>query len=638
MRIFKFRLTKLRTVLLLVAVLLLAVWVVLLGTADSSGPIYLLPIAAVVCVAVAFSKQEPKPRIMIRQNNRTVFGAAADRLCYGCRRELKPDQPKVRCSVTATHEVHAVCADVLLQGKCPQCGNALERGELGKEQAKAAPSSATPNSTDIGERSANSKDIEIRVHTQGGVSHRIQLPSDITTKVFIQELTQAISLPMRDAENHQVSWVLDDKNIGRTLSDERTLAENGVRSGHDLHLRREVVTGGGVDLSEQKDLAGGFEPLRKQERTTTSTETSQKQLSPNSKDIQVRIHTEGGEFHLVTVPPDFRTRDFIEEVTQAFKVPHVDAEDHPVSWILDDLNIGKTLSDERTLAENGVRSGHDLHLRREVLAGGIAIPQVQLSVHYPPKIVPNVWSTLLTYVHIPKALSMVQEQTDRILGRQISDGYLRTIANATRDISRGAEITVVPTLSDCIIKPEKAKFLWLEDYHCEAFRFKSIAQVGTQLLMGQVSFYVGPILICEIAVVIRLSASAGRFNLGPAETTTTTSRPYQSIFVSYAHDDSVIVQELEKAYTVLGMQYLRDIKILRSGEKWNPALLSKIDEADIFQLCWSHAAKSSEQVTREWKHAVGLNREYFLRPVYWQSPMPEPPPELASIHFALLDV
>jgi hypothetical protein len=124
----KLRLTKLGVVLVVDAAVLVAVWVVLLFFLGSSAnrPIHLLLIAAAVFVAVAFWKRRPQSRIKFLPNDRTVFVAEADvRLCYGCRKELKPDQAKARCSVTATHEVHAVCADVLLRGKCPQCGNSL---------------------------------------------------------------------------------------------------------------------------------------------------------------------------------------------------------------------------------------------------------------------------------------------------------------------------------------------------------------------------------------------------------------------------------------------------------------------------------------------------------------------------------
>jgi hypothetical protein len=359
---------------------------------------------------------------------------------------------------------------------------------------------------------------------------------------------------------------------------------------------------------------------------------------PSSQDIRIHVITQMGDSHPIDTPQDIRIDDFIREVVEGLDLPRIDAEGRAVNWTLDNKDTGKTLDPQSTLGESGVREDHHLHLRRAVVAGGYVEPtekvsQLQLSVHYPPQVVPNVWSTLLTYVHVPDALRTIQDQTNLRLGRQIADRYLRTSGMAMRDVSQGAEITVIPTLPDCLVSPERTKFLWVEDWHCEEFQFKSIAEVRSEPLIGQVAFYMGPILICEIVVFIRLS---GLVSLVKA--TTTTSNPYQAIFVLYCHEDSTIVEGLERVYGVLGMRYLRDIRILRSGEQWNSALLSKIEEADIFQLCWSHAAKRSEYVTQEWKHALGLSREYFLRPVYWQTPMPEPPLELASIHFAFLDM
>ena len=94
------------------------------------------------------------------------------------------------------------------------------------------------------------------------------------------------------------------------------------------------------------------------------------------------------------------------------------------------------------------------------------------------------------------------------------------------------------------------------------------------------------------------------------------------------------MQQLERAYTVLGMQSLRDVHVLRSGEKWHPALLKHIEQADIFQLYWSDNAKHSTYVEQEWRHALKQARPSFIRPLYWEHPMPDPPLELDEIHFA----
>ena len=82
---------------------------------------------------------------------------------------------------------------------------------------------------------------------------------------------------------------------------------------------------------------------------------------------------------------------------------------------------------------------------------------------------------------------------------------------------------------------------------------------------------------------------------------------------------------------------MRDVRILRSGEVWNQALLRKINLADVFQLCWSTNAVASQYVEEEWRHALRLERPGFIRPLYWEVPMPPPPEELAAIHFAKLD-
>jgi hypothetical protein len=108
--------------------------------------------------------------------------------------------------------------------------------------------------------------------------------------------------------------------------------------------------------------------------------------------------------------------------------------------------------------------------------------------------------------------------------------------------------------------------------------------------------------------------------------------------VSYSHRDTFIVEQLAAAYKALGMQYLRDVESLRSGEKWNSALLRMIMDADIFQLYWSNNARESKYVEQEWRYALSLRRENFIRPVCWERPVPTPPEELGDIHFTYLDL
>jgi hypothetical protein len=47
---------------------------------------------------------------------------------------------------------------------------------------------------------------------------------------------------------------------------------------------------------------------------------------------------------------------------------------------------------------------------------------------------------------------------------------------------------------------------------------------------------------------------------------------------------------------------------------------------------------ASNFVKHEWQFALGLNRHLFVRPIYWQEPMPPPPDELNQFHFHRFEI
>jgi hypothetical protein len=68
-------------------------------------------------------------------------------------------------------------------------------------------------------------------------------------------------------------------------------------------------------------------------------------------------------------------------------------------------------------------------------------------------------------------------------------------------------------------------------------------------------------------------------------------------------------------------------------------LLQMIEEADVFQLFWSRHAMESPYVRGEYEHALSLHRPNFVRPTYWEEPLPSdparnlPPESLLRLHF-----
>ena len=264
------------------------------------------------------------------------------------------------------------------------------------------------------------------------------------------------------------------------------------------------------------------------------------------------------------------------------------------------------------------------------------LAHIQFTAYHPKEVRPETWYTLLAYAHLPEALAAVQSDSRTRLGSQVGNtGQGRS--QATQTIARGAEMVVVPELPGCRFNPPRASFLWVEDWHRAEFRVQATPDLPDfalgQAVNGRVAFYVGPVLVAEVPIWAHFQAEADVSAADLPDTQVTTDL-YQRIFLSYSHQDALVVQQVERAYTVLGMQSLRDVHALRSGEEWHPALLRHIAQADIFQLYWSNNAKRSTYVEHEWRQALTQTRPSFIRPLYWEQPMPDPPPELAAIHFA----
>jgi hypothetical protein len=110
---------------------------------------------------------------------------------------------------------------------------------------------------------------------------------------------------------------------------------------------------------------------------------------------------------------------------------------------------------------------------------------------------------------------------------------------------------------------------------------------------------------------------------------------HRKVFPSFSQHDSEVVSLFERHGRTVGEAYHLDYAIDRTVEY----LPSKaIQEADIFQLFWSKAAAESTWVRMNWEHALSLERPDFIRAVYWEEPMPPPPPELAHIPFVYHDL
>ena len=303
---------------------------------------------------------------------------------------------------------------------------------------------------------------------------------------------------------------------------------------------------------------------------------------------------------------------------------------------------------------------------REALVEEQASPSVldenvQFTVYRPRAIQPATWYDLLVFAHLaerrpdapadqPDPLQQVRDQAARLLGAQLG-AYDDPRQDSRFGVPQDGEITVLPEVEGIEFNPPRRVFRWQEDVHREDFRLRAGPALVGRTARGRIRVFLGVVILAEIDVAIRVEATVRpRAPLpdglpqpvaGP-ETAVDQARPYRKIFASYSHADLEIVRQFELLATSLGDEYLRDATRLRSGSDWDESLLRMIDEADVFQLFWSWNSMRSPYVRREWEYAMSLERASFIRPTYWEEPLPSsdelalPPESLRRLHFSRL--
>ena len=175
-----------------------------------------------------------------------------------------------------------------------------------------------------------------------------------------------------------------------------------------------------------------------------------------------------------------------------------------------------------------------------------------------------------------------------------------------------------------------------------SFPVRASRAVEGQQVRGQLSVFYDAVLIADISLSIRVDgAVAAPIHADAERGEAAQARPYRKIFISYSHRDLAVVEQVATIEHLIGDEFVRDWTQLRAGEDWDTRLLELIAEADVFQLFWSRNSMYSPNVRREWDYALSLQRPSFVRPVYWEDPLPVdedlPPDALRRLHFQRVD-
>ena len=264
--------------------------------------------------------------------------------------------------------------------------------------------------------------------------------------------------------------------------------------------------------------------------------------------------------------------------------------------------------------------------------------EISFTAGYPRAVAPSHPYTLSVYVH----LSRLQAEVDQHIADRSRRSGPQPAASSEAAVARllkGTRLRVRPEVPGIGFEPPIQEVRWLEDLQQVDFRLQALSHLAGRSVRGAVEVYVGPLLVAQLPLSIRVGGVSERQERVEGLAAPTV-RLFGSVFASYAPEDNEVVKAVAEAYRALGIDVLMDRVPIGAGEPRQQELPQLIEQADVFHLFWSKAASRSQKVTEEWRHALSLQGkgERFIRPVYWSLPRPRPPAELKHLQIAPLDL
>ena len=183
---------------------------------------------------------------------------------------------------------------------------------------------------------------------------------------------------------------------------------------------------------------------------------------------------------------------------------------------------------------------------------------------------------MAVYIHLDR----LQAEVDALIARRSSQfGLWRAVSRSApfTSLLRGTAVRVLPEVPGVLFNPPSQDLVWLEELQEVSFRLQAEADVAGRVLLGPVGVYVGPLLVGQIPLSIRVRGAGGREE--PAETlASTTVRLIRRVSASYAHEDDRVVGAFAEAYRALGIAEIYPAGLLATpmaattGRAGTPAL------------------------------------------------------------------
>ena len=224
--------------------------------------------------------------------------------------------------------------------------------------------------------------------------------------------------------------------------------------------------------------------------------------------------------------------------------------------------------------------------------------QIYSSVFGPQEIEKGSHLLIQVFCHKEKESPLVQQ-----IAKEVNpDATRRDYTILSCKIQTGDKIEVLLNISSQqLLFSIKKEISWNDELSRTTFNYFVPDYISAKDLLCEVILHVNGVPVGEMIFITKIVNNP---QVLPAALTT---KQYKKVFISYAHQDVSRVKFMALAFDKQGIECFFDHYYLKGGDVF-PEVISDFitNKADLFILCWSKNASSSEYVNKERKLALAL--------------------------------
>lgn len=286
-----------------------------------------------------------------------------------------------------------------------------------------------------------------------------------------------------------------------------------------------------------------------------------------------------------------------------------------ITQVIDEISRKRTF---KTANEETTSSANKEADQTETEKSGNDSDGIAFTHFYPAEVASKTEAPLHVYVHLNSAIAKVKADFEK---RRNFEGTELTDTQASNTLfQRGTVFRIEPTIKNARVIPASMDVEWLDDFEHIQFNVKPVqgVMVGTGC-SGHVRVFVEGLCVAELPIIFRVGDAAAE-----QDSVAQTKFPYKKIFISYAHEDQLVVKLIDRFYARNPeLETIVDFKAFRGGDDWWEEAKKRIGEAEALQLFWSQHSADSEPVQREWNYALDLPRPIIPIMLKPEAPIPE---------------